>query len=116
MLNERGDHFTERSGVLLAQIDLILRASEPEPHSLIRRAAVKIVFQRDSYSPGHPILPKIIGRVHRAHASAGGHGRNAADHIQDSEKAISRQRLVPGKALPTAIIAEASRFAIGRRQ
>jgi hypothetical protein len=35
---------TERPGVLLVQIDLVLRAAAPEPHRLICRAAVKIVF------------------------------------------------------------------------
>jgi hypothetical protein len=34
----------ERGGVLGAQIDLVLGAAQPEPHRLIRRAAIKIVF------------------------------------------------------------------------
>jgi len=33
--------------VLLAQLDLVRRAVEGEPHRLIRRAAIKIVFQND---------------------------------------------------------------------
>jgi hypothetical protein len=34
----------ERPGVLLVQIDLVLRAPEPEPHRLSGRASVEIVF------------------------------------------------------------------------
>jgi hypothetical protein len=39
----------ERLGVLGAQINLILRAVQPEPHRLIGRPAIKIVFERDGY-------------------------------------------------------------------
>jgi hypothetical protein len=47
----------ERLGVLLAQVDLVRRAVEGEPHRLIRRAAIKIVFQNDGYLLRHPGLP-----------------------------------------------------------
>jgi len=57
VLNERGHHLAERSGVLLTQVDLILRATEPEPHGLICWAAIKVVFQRDGYWLSHPSLP-----------------------------------------------------------
>jgi hypothetical protein len=46
----------ERPRVVLAQVDLIRRAAEPEPHRLIRRAPVKIVFQHDGYLRCHPGL------------------------------------------------------------
>jgi hypothetical protein len=34
----------ERPGVLLIQIDLVLRATKPEPHRLTGRAPAKIIF------------------------------------------------------------------------
>src|SRR5215467_7209637 len=57
MLDERRDLLAERGGVLLAQVDLIVRAAEGEPHGLIRRAAIQVVFQRHGYSLGHLGLP-----------------------------------------------------------
>src|SRR5579859_2505697 len=56
MLHEGGDLLTERSSVLLVQVDLILCAAEPEPHGLSCWAAIKVVFQRDGYSLSHPSL------------------------------------------------------------
>src|SRR5215471_21506564 len=47
----------ERRGVLAVQIYLVIRAVDPEPHRLIRRATIKIVFQRDGYLLCHPRLP-----------------------------------------------------------
>jgi len=44
MLDKRCEFLTERPGVLLVQIDLVLRAAEPEPHRLTGRASVKIIF------------------------------------------------------------------------
>jgi hypothetical protein len=49
----------ERSGVLGAQVDLVLGAAEPESHRLIRRAAIKVVFQRDGYLLCHPRPPEL---------------------------------------------------------
>jgi hypothetical protein len=57
MFDERCDLPAERRGVLVAQVDLIFGAAQPEPHGLIRRAAIKIVFQRDGYLLRHPRLP-----------------------------------------------------------
>ena len=34
----------ERGGVLIAQVDLVFGAIQPEPYRLIRRAPIKIVF------------------------------------------------------------------------
>jgi hypothetical protein len=34
----------ERPGILLVQVDLVLRAAQAEPHSVVCRASVKIVF------------------------------------------------------------------------
>ena len=42
MLDERRELLTERPGVLLVQVHLILRAAYPEPHRLGRRASIKI--------------------------------------------------------------------------
>jgi len=44
VLDEGCEFLTERPGVLLIQIDLVLRAAEPEPHRLTGRASVKIIF------------------------------------------------------------------------
>jgi hypothetical protein len=42
--DEGCEFLTQRPGVLLIQIDLVLRAAEPEPHRLTGRASVKIIF------------------------------------------------------------------------
>jgi hypothetical protein len=44
VVNERRELFAELRGVLLAQVDLVFRAAHPEPHGLVRRSAIKIVF------------------------------------------------------------------------
>jgi len=59
-------------GVLLAQIDLIVRAVDPEPHRLIGRAAVKIVFERDGYLLCHLGLPDRVRYQHRTRSTAMG--------------------------------------------
>src|SRR6266851_8979933 len=40
VLDERRELRAEGPGVLLAQVDLVIGAVEPEPHRLVRRAAV----------------------------------------------------------------------------
>src|SRR5690348_6119243 len=40
MLDERGELLAKRSGVLLVQVDLIVRAAEGETHRLLCRAAI----------------------------------------------------------------------------
>src|SRR5712691_10179544 len=49
VLDERRELRAEGAGVLAAQIDLIFRALEAEPHGLVCRAAIQVVFQRDGY-------------------------------------------------------------------
>jgi hypothetical protein len=44
VLDERCQFPAERCGVLLVQVDLILRATDREPHRLGRRTAIEIVF------------------------------------------------------------------------
>jgi hypothetical protein len=44
MVDERRELPAELCGVLLAQVDLVFRAAHAEPHGLIRRPAVKIIF------------------------------------------------------------------------
>jgi hypothetical protein len=56
MADEGRELAAERPGVLLAQVDLVHRAVEGEPHRLIRRAAIQIVFQDDCYLLRHPRL------------------------------------------------------------
>jgi len=46
----------ERRGVLGAQVDLVLGPADGEPHRLIRRAAIEIVFERDGYLLSRPRL------------------------------------------------------------
>jgi hypothetical protein len=57
MADEGLELAAERLGVLVAQVDLVRRAVEGEPHRLSRRAAIKIVFQNDGYLLRHPGLP-----------------------------------------------------------
>jgi hypothetical protein len=47
--------------VLGAQIDLIVRTIHPEPHRLIRRAPIKIIFELDGYLLCHPGLLVALG-------------------------------------------------------
>jgi hypothetical protein len=44
VLDEGCEFLPERPGVLLIQINLVLRAAEPEPDRLMGRAPVKIIF------------------------------------------------------------------------
>jgi len=47
---------TERGSVLVAQVDLVVRAVEAEPHRFVRRTSVEVVFELDGYLLGHPDL------------------------------------------------------------
>jgi hypothetical protein len=44
VIDKRRELFAELRGVLLTQVDLVFRATHAEPHRLIRRPAIKIVF------------------------------------------------------------------------
>jgi hypothetical protein len=44
MIDKRRELSAELRGVLITQIDLVFRPAHAEPHGLIRRPAVKIVF------------------------------------------------------------------------
>src|SRR6266516_1515443 len=44
VLDEGCQLLAERPGILLVQIDLVLRATDRESHRLLRRATIKIVF------------------------------------------------------------------------
>jgi hypothetical protein len=55
----RRDLLAERRRVLLAQIDLVLKAAEPEPYRLVRRTAGQIIFQRDRNLRRHPQPPRL---------------------------------------------------------
>src|SRR6185312_4362400 len=65
----------ERPGVLPAQVDLVDHAVQPEPHRLVGRAPVKIVFQHDGYLSRHPGLLTAMGYQHGTDR----HGRAPAD-------------------------------------
>ncbi|HEX2322433.1 MAG TPA: hypothetical protein VHJ18_25920 [Streptosporangiaceae bacterium] len=49
MLDQRRELLTEGLGVLGVQIDLVVGTAEPEPHRLIRGAAIEVIFQRDGH-------------------------------------------------------------------
>jgi hypothetical protein len=57
VLDERRQPLAELPGVLAAQVDLILRAVQPEANRLIRRTAVKIIFYDDDFPAYHPRPP-----------------------------------------------------------
>jgi hypothetical protein len=57
MIDERLHSLTQLVRVLLAQVDLVRRAVDPEPHRLVGRAAVKIVHKRDNCLSCHPKTP-----------------------------------------------------------
>jgi hypothetical protein len=62
MLNERRELRAEGCGVLLAQVDLVLGATEPETQRLGSRAAVYVIFEFDG-SPSEPSstsVPAIV--------------------------------------------------------
>jgi len=48
MVNVGRDLPAEPAGILLAEVDLVVGAAEPEPQRLIRWAAIKVVFEFDS--------------------------------------------------------------------
>src|SRR5690349_1381646 len=56
MLDERCELAAQRRSVLLAQIDLILGAIDPESHRFIGRALIKIILEFDGYLLCHPGL------------------------------------------------------------
>src|SRR5215472_5302589 len=56
VLDERRQPLAERAGVLLVQVDLVGRAADYEPHRLVGRAALQIVFERYGYFRRHPGL------------------------------------------------------------
>jgi hypothetical protein len=61
VLEERGELLAERGGVLLVQVDLIVRAADGEPHRLLRRAAIQVIVEGDSDFLGHLGLPCCDG-------------------------------------------------------
>jgi len=65
VLDEWRELPAERGGVLLAQVDLVIHAAEPETHGLRGRSAAQVIFQGDSYPLGHPYLPLCDGCLHR---------------------------------------------------
>src|SRR5262249_53346928 len=105
VLDERRQLLAERRRVPLAQIDLIVRATEGEPHRLVRGAAIKIVFQRDGYSLSHLNLPNCAGCLHRTQAKVIHHSRNAADQtrVTSGGRTTVRSRYADGSPLAPLI-------------
>jgi len=67
VLDERRQLLAESPGVLGAQVDLVAGAFETEPHRLICRAAIQVVFQRDGYLLRHYLPPCRRPVSHRHH-------------------------------------------------
>ena len=65
MIDERCELAAERRGVLLAQIDLILGAIDPEAHRLVCRAPIKIILEFDGYLLCHHGLLAALGYLHQ---------------------------------------------------
>jgi hypothetical protein len=57
VLDERRQPLAELPGILLAQVDLVLCAVQPEADRLIRRCAVKIIFYDNDFPAYHPRPP-----------------------------------------------------------
>src|SRR5712692_3048790 len=57
VLDERRELLAEGTGVLGAQVDLVVGTAEPEPHRLIRRAAIEVIVQRDGHFLSHLLPP-----------------------------------------------------------
>src|SRR5689334_6114983 len=77
MLDERSELAAQRRGVLLAQIDLIVPTIHPEPHRLIRRTPIKIIFELDGYLLCHPRLLAAPG-LHRTRSTVTAAGTRGA--------------------------------------
>jgi len=81
VLNERRELLAEGTGVLGAQVDLVVGAVESEPHSLFRRAAIQVVFQRYSDLLSHLSLQcRRTGFAAPLAAMIPHTIRNSADH------------------------------------
>jgi hypothetical protein len=85
MIDERGKLPAEGAGVLLVQVDLILRAAEGEPHRLIGRSPVEIILQGDGYLRGsHPAT-----RAYAERRTA--EGKSKAEIIRCLKRYVARQ-------------------------
>jgi hypothetical protein len=59
-----GELPAESSGILCAQVDLVVGAADPEPHCFICRAALEIVFQEDGYLVAIVASMPVMGYLH----------------------------------------------------
>ena len=57
VLDERRQPLAELPGVLGVQVDLVVRAVQPEAHRLLGRTAIKIIFYDDDFPAYHPRPP-----------------------------------------------------------
>ena len=105
MIDERGELAAQRRGVLLAQIDLIFRTIHPEPHRLLRRAPIKIIFELDGYLLRHPASWLRWGYLHRTRSTVMAAGtRGAAIQFNRCARpgAISSAARQPAPGVPIA--------------
>src|SRR5215467_2913940 len=63
MAHEGSELLTESQGMLVAQIDLIVSAVEPESQGFIGMTAVNIVSQLDAYLLSHLLPPTLTTAV-----------------------------------------------------
>jgi len=87
-LHERGKPRTEPRRVLIAQVNLILSSADPKPHGLIRRPAIKIIFQGNA----DPLCRQQIRPLPGT--------RNAAQAVTDGSQTLGP---VAGSLVPTPI-------------
>ena len=59
----------EPAGILLAEVDLVFGAAEPEPQRLICWASIKVVFEFDSDPLRHLASMIPMGYLHRTRST-----------------------------------------------
>jgi hypothetical protein len=86
MFDERRYPGPERRGVPLAKVDLVLCAADPEPHRLVRRVAVQIIFERDRDLGAIPDIHVRAGASppHRTYHPPCPRGRTLGTKIADT--------------------------------
>src|SRR6266487_4508813 len=110
VLDERRELLAEGTGVRGAQVDLAVGAAEPEPHCLICRAAIQIVFQRDGDLLSHLLPPMpTVGIAAPSPAVIPHTSCNGADHTpfpgtnrRAARDVAASQRRPRGQARPTS--------------
>jgi len=69
MFNEGCELLPERPRILLVEVDLVLHAADPEPHRLVCRASIEIVFQRNVILVAIPASLTAISYLYRTRST-----------------------------------------------